>query len=381
MMWVSKIISVLMEFPCAILSIPIVIKDNAWCIILVALSLDILIGQITYLCAYRHTLLALINSKLFNEVHKLENNDKTKPFYEFHQKVFRVNNFTPYHPPIIVTYSKYNDEIHKYTNFPSYDYTIVVIPENTDLSYPMNQARLAHEMTHGAVHFGMKQMKYCQIIILCVYTCICLITSLSLNYWWNVVFIFLIPLYIWVSNREFTVKSELQADNFGLRYIQVNYGESKMKEVANQLLHSRLQFLLRHVPHMTFIELNRIKSLIKYINQDDRYLLKEILIDYYNDNIISKGELIQISKSLYDIESNNAFVDNRSVVSIGETIIYTILLFLTEFSISGLLEGISISLSVLWWIPIIFLLILTTCIINKKLWKIKVNFLQSLRLM
>mgnify|MGYP003295057043 CR=1 FL=1 len=64
-----------------------------------------------------------------------------------------------------MVYSKHNDQTYKYTNFPSYDYTIVAIPENTDLSFQMNQARLAHEMTHGAVHFGMKQMKYSQRFI------------------------------------------------------------------------------------------------------------------------------------------------------------------------------------------------------------------------
>ena len=85
-----------MEFPCTILLAPIITQNNAWSIILVALVLDILIGQITYFCAYRQTLLALLNSKLFDDVHKLESNNKTKPFYEFHQKIFRYNNFMVY---------------------------------------------------------------------------------------------------------------------------------------------------------------------------------------------------------------------------------------------------------------------------------------------
>ena len=377
MMWISKIISVLMEFPCTILLVPIVTKNNAWCIILVALGLDTLIGQITYFCAYKQTLLALINSKLFDDAHKLESNNKTKPFYEFHQKIFRHNNFTPYFPPIIVAYSKHNDQTYKYTNFPSYDYTIVAIPENTDLSYLMNQARLAHEMTHGAVHFGMKQMKYSQRFILCVYTGICLIATISLSYWWNIVLICLIPFYIWVSNRELTVKSEIQADNFGLRYIQENYGEFKMKEVANQLLHSRLQFLLRHVPHMTFIELNRIKSLAKYLNNDNRYLLQDVLNDYYDDRCISKGEFNQILKSLNDQESNNAFDDNRTDISIGGMCMYVILLFLTFTSLNGLFEDICISSDILWFVPIIIILIVVICKRNKKLLRLKTNFLQS----
>lgn len=333
--------------------------------------------QITYFCAYKQTLLALINSKLFDDAHKLKSNNKTKPFYEFHQKIFRHNNFTPYFPPIIVAYSKHNDQTYKYTNFPSYDYTIVAIPENTDLSYPMNQARLAHEMTHGAVHFGMKQMKYSQRFILCVYTGICLIATISLSYWWNIVLICLIPFYIWVSNREITVKSEIQADNFGLRYIQENYGESKMKEVANQLLHSRLQFLLRHIPHMTFIELNRIKSLAKYLNNDNRCLLQDVLNDYYDDRCISKGEFKQILKSLNNQESNNAFDDNRTDISIGGMCIYMILLFLTFTSLNGLFEDICISSDILWFVPIIIILIVVICKRNKKLLRLKTNFLQS----
>ena len=137
-MWISKIISVLMEFPCTILLVPIVTINNAWCIILVALGLDTLIGQITYFCAYKQTLLALINSKLFDDAHKLESNNKTKPFYEFHQKIFRHNNFTPYFPPIIVAYSKHNDQTYKYTNFPSYDYTIVAIRQMPVYTHKIN---------------------------------------------------------------------------------------------------------------------------------------------------------------------------------------------------------------------------------------------------
>ena len=45
MMGISKIISVFMEFPCTILLVSIVTKNNAWCIILVTLGLDILIGK------------------------------------------------------------------------------------------------------------------------------------------------------------------------------------------------------------------------------------------------------------------------------------------------------------------------------------------------
>lgn len=263
---IVSFIARIIEFPCTLASSSLLITDNRFIVYFpIALFIDILIGQICYLFATINTYKKLVNAKIFDSTYKIDIYDDANEYKQFHEKLFRANNITPYFPPLIITYHKVGVINKKCTCFPSYDDVVVItIPKGSDLSYPVNQAKLSHEITHAAIHFGVKQIKYLQILAMLIYGIINLIAMLKLNYWWGLIQILLIPLYIFVAVTDQKIKSEIQADNFGLRYIKINHNLPVVKEVANKMIYIRLGFLLNN--KWNSVETRRIKALSELID-------------------------------------------------------------------------------------------------------------------
>ncbi|MBQ2969224.1 MAG: hypothetical protein IJE15_02385 [Bacteroidaceae bacterium] len=379
---VYHIIDIAMDMPITLAFIPMFfVYRRFWVLLPITLFMDLLLGLFCYSTTYRDTLSVMKRKWLYDKKYTImEDGDTIKALKEFHKKIHEQNNKTPYKEPYIIKVDLGNNFSADYTSFSFYDQSVVCIPNCIDISYYVDQAKLAHEMAHIATHFGAKQRKYQQIIIIAIYCTICLCTTLITGYWKGLFVIPIIVLYMWILKREWRVSTELEADNFALRWVQMNFDKSIMKEVASIFACAGVDRLMTRKKSDKYVELNRIKDMILYMTPEEREYLKEKVDNAVSERRLNKQKdgLTEIYRVLNCQEYNDACDKQQFSGSIGGTLCYLVLLALTLNSSSILFLGLTVQIGALWVIPVLFILIVIVFVRSNILCVSKDVFLESL---
>lgn len=169
-------------------------------------------------------------------------------------------------------------------------YSVIIIPETFDETEKRDIALLAHEYIHAAFHNTNKtlnvELLFVAITVLLIGIPL-FVTSLNVFFFtWILLFFCFTLFYIKTSLHGIR---EIEANLFGLRYIEDTFGERDLEQVSLKLLKMRQQEFLNDDKRKNFTnklfssDLNQIKYLVIFTSLEER---KKIV----NRLIIQKGK-------------------------------------------------------------------------------------------
>lgn len=324
-----------LKVPCTILSLFIVYRTGSWGIILYSFILDILIGQLAYLLSY---VITFIKLKRLCRTYKLSkmnnfNNSLIVELLEFYNNIYSENNYTKASQPILLEYILNKDELsYDYFSFPFYDTPVIAVNKGADLKAPITQARIAHEIAHIGTHFAVRYYQIKQYIIGLIYLSVISVFLILNNYLFLFgIAIIIITFFCWTISNSMIAKREVQADNFALKFIQLQYGINQMRDIASRFIWTRLKVLDKNKS----VEFSRIKSLLLFISTSQKEKLYEYLDDLVDDGTIKQQDYNQIMKYMRCEELDDVNIIRISNFSWGEILWHFILIALTIVSIQA----------------------------------------------
>ena len=367
-----------LKVPCTILSLFIVYRTGSWGIILYSFILDILIGQLAYLLSYVITFIKLKRQCRTCKLCKMNNinNSIIVELLEFYNDICTENNYTKASQPILLEYILNKDESsYDYVSFPFYDTPIIAVNKGADLEAPITQAKLAHEIAHISTHFAVRYYQIKQYIIGLIYLSVISVFFILNNQLFLLgIAILIITFFCWTISNSMIAKREVQADNFALKFIQLQYGINQMRDIASRFIWSRLKALNKNKS----VELSRIKSLLLFISTSQKEKLYEYLDDLVDDGTIKQQDYNQIMKYMRCGGLDTVNIIRISNFSWGEILWHFILIVLAIISIQTVPVDL-IFLNNIWsniLIGIIFFVLIT--IVNNVLCVKKKILLNSL---
>ena len=322
-----------LKVPCTILSLFIVYCTGSWGIILYSFILDILIGQLAYLLTYAITFIKLKRLCRTYKLCKMNNynNSLIVELLKLYNDICAENNYTKASQPILLEYILNKDESsYDYFSFPFYDTSVIAVNKGVDLEAPITQAKIAHEIAHISTHFAVRYDQIKQYIIGLIYLSV-ISVFLILN---NHLFLFgiailIITFFCLTISNSMIAKREVQADNFALKFIQLQYGINQMRNIASRFILNLLKALNKN----KIRELSRIKSLLLFISTSQKEKLYDYMDDLVDDGTIKQQDYNQIMKYMRCEGLDNVNIIRISNFSWGEILWHFILIALTIISI------------------------------------------------
>ncbi len=169
-------------------------------------------------------------------------------------------------------------------SFPS-GYSVILVPETFNEAEKRDVALLAHEYTHAAFHNVNNvlniEVLLASITVLLFGILLFVVNSNVLLLIWILLFFCFTLFYIKTSLHGIR---EIEANLFGLRYIEDTFGESDLEQVSLKLLKMRQQTFLNDKDSNYFTnklyssELNQIKNLVIFASLEERKKLVDRLL-------------------------------------------------------------------------------------------------------